>query len=161
MTMAIFANISTRCIPCNNAKIAVKLFLSTLQCQSSIHQMITKPMLIVRVSKKINIKNFATCDTTSSHHLQLRAAQKLLDELYSMVENEKVNPCIEHVNTLLNNVVLKCKAVIDAATKLNNSLPQPFTNKDIAPAKKPDHQWKFKKIANSSGRKKVFRKPRY
>jgi len=79
-----------------------------------------------------------------------------------MVENEKVKLYLEHINALLNNVVLKCKAVLDAATQPNISLPQPFTNKEnISPAKKPDHQWKFKKIANSPGRKKVSRKLRY
>jgi len=36
-------------------------------------------------------------------------------------------------------------------------MPQPFSNKEnIAPAKKPDRQWKFKKIAGSPGRKKFL-----
>jgi len=83
-----------------------------------------------------------------------------LDELHALVINDEVKPCLEHINSLLNNAILKCKAAVDAATQ-SNSIPQPFSNKEnIAPAKKPDHQWKFKKIAGSPGRKKVSRKLR-
>ena len=46
---------------------------------------------------------------------------------------DKVKPYLEHINSLLTNAILKYKAAIDHAEKSTFS-------------KKPDHQWKFKKL---------------
>jgi len=71
-----------------------------------------------------------------------------------LITTDEVKPCLQHVNSLLTNAILKCKTALGHANK-STSLPQPFTNKEkIAPEKKSEHQWKFQKVAGSPGRKK-------
>ena len=81
-----------------------------------------------------------------------------MNELCMLLTNDEVKPCLENVNSLLTNAILKCKTAIEHAEK-STSMPQPFSNKEnIPPAKKPDHQWKFKKVTGSPGRKKFSNK---
>ena len=91
----------------------------------------------------------------SDNNLHLRTTQTLLDELRTLIIADQVKPCLEHINSLLTNAILKCKTAIDSSVK-STSMPQPFSNKEnIAPGKKADHQWKFKKVAGLPGRKKA------
>ena len=81
-----------------------------------------------------------------------------MNELCMLLTNDEVKPCLEHVHALLTDAILKCKTTIEDAEK-STSMPQPFSNKEnIPPAKKPDHQWKFKKVTSSPGRKKSSNK---
>ena len=45
-----------------------------------------------------------------------------------LLTTEEVKPCLQHVNSLLNNAILKCKTTIGHVDK-STSIPQPFTNK--------------------------------
>lgn len=92
---------------------------------------------------------------SQDNNLHLRTTQTLLDELRTLVTSDHVKPCLEHINSLLTNAILKCKTAID--TLVTTSMPQPFSNKEnIVPGKNTDHQWKFKKVATSPGRKKLL-----
>ena len=93
-------------------------------------------------------------------NLHLQTTDKLMNELSMLLRSDEVKPCLAHVNSLLTNAILKCRIAIENADK-SSSMPQPFSNKEnVAPAKKPDHQWKFKKVTGSPGRKKSSNKLR-
>lgn len=89
--------------------------------------------------------------------VQLHATQKLLEELGAMVilHKNEVKPYLNHINSFLTNAILKCKAAIVEIPTKPTTTSKPFSNKeDIAPGKKPEHQWRFQKTAKTPGRKK-------
>ena len=72
----------------------------------------------------------------SDNNLHLRTTQTLLDELRTLIIANQVKPCLEHINSLLTNAILKCKTAIDSSVK-STSMPQPFSNEEnIAPGRK-------------------------
>ena len=68
---------------------------------------------------------------------------------------EQVKPYLNHINALLANAILKCKAAIGETSTKPTTIPEPFSNKqNIAPGKNSEHQWRFQKTARTPGRKK-------
>ena len=68
---------------------------------------------------------------------------------------KQLKPYLGHINSLLTNAVLKCKAAIEKAPVKPTGTPEPFANKEnIAPGKKSEHQWRFEKTTKTPGRKK-------
>ncbi len=82
--------------------------------------------------------------------LKLNVFSTYLKELEQTVtrENTLVHPFLPHINSLLHNAVLTCRA---ASTDINQTA---FKGEKIAPGKKIEHQWCFKKTTNTPGRKK-------
>ena len=77
--------------------------------------------------------------------------------MHTLITMDQVKPCLEHINSLLTNALLKCKTAIGSSTVMS----QPFSNKEnVAPGKNADHQWKFKKVTGSPGRKKAYNRLR-
>ena len=71
--------------------------------------------------------------------LQLHTTEALLQELNTMVTSHKkqLKPYLGHINSLLTNAILKCKAAIEKAPVKPTATPEPFANKEnIAPGKK-------------------------
>ena len=63
---------------------------------------------------------------------------------------------LDHVNALLHNAVLACKA----ASNTDPCIGESFQEKEhISPGQNMEHQWRFVKTTKSPGRKKkeVFR----
>ena len=50
-----------------------------------------------------------------------------MNELSMLLTNDEVKSCLEHVNVLLTNAILKCKTAIEHTEK-STSMPQPFPN---------------------------------
>jgi len=113
---------------------------------------ITALVVTVNMSIILSTKHYCYIQDDSNVHLQ--TTHTLLSELNMLLTTEAVKPCLQHVNSLLTNVILKCKTTIGLADK-STSKPQPFSNREkIAPGKKSENQWKFKKVVGSPGRKK-------
>ena len=96
----------------------------------------------------------------SDHSIQLNTFTHMMKELQSVVtpENTAVLPFLKHVNSLLHNAILTCKAALSQ----NECATESFKNEaeNIAPGKKPDHQWRFKPTSKPPGRKRkgmIFR----
>ena len=69
-------------------------------------------------------------------------------------QKEQLKPYLSHINSLLTNAILKCKAAIGKAPIKPISTPEPFSDKEnIAPGKKSEHQWRFEKTTKKPGRK--------
>lgn len=65
-------------------------------------------------------------------------------------ENIQVLPFLEHVNSMLHQALVACKAAVNPSI-----VGQLFVQKEnIAPGKSIEHQWRFKKTCKSPGRKK-------
>ena len=87
---------------------------------------------------------------------ELNTFSCLIHELQSTVtsENTAVFPFLKHVNSLLHNAVLTCKA----ASSQNGGSTQPTISfkseaEDIAPEIRPEHQWRFKPTSKPPGHK--------
>ena len=116
-------------------------------------QTIPAPLVMVSIYKLNSWLNFHYCIQDDSD-VHLRTAQTLLNELKMLLTTEAVKLCLQHVNSLLINAILKCKITIEHASK-STSVPQPFFKREkIALGKKSEHQCKFKKVVGSQGRKK-------
>ena len=94
------------------------------------------------------------------HSVQLKTFSRLMLALQSMVtpENEDVFPFLKHINSLLNNAVLTCKAATDCSAQPTVSFKSEAEK--IAPGKRPDHQWRFKPTSKPPGCKRkgmIFR----
>lgn len=88
--------------------------------------------------------------------MKLKTFDALMQELQDVIP--KGDPSIlDHINALLQNAVLACKAA--DATKADTI--ESFDTKDtITPGQKMELQWRFKKTTKSPGRKKkgqIFR----
>lgn len=68
---------------------------------------------------------------------------------------EQVKPYLKHINALLTNAILKCKAAIAETCTKPTAIPEPFSNKqNIAPGTNSERQWRFQKTMKTPGRKK-------
>ena len=67
-------------------------------------------------------------------------------------ENTQVLPFLDHINSLLHQALVTCKATTQVKP---STVGHPLVQKEnIAPGKSVEHQWRFKKTAKSPGRKK-------
>ena len=64
-------------------------------------------------------------------------------------ENTAVHPYLAHINSLLHNAVLTCKATM--STESSPDVVQ-FNSDKIAANKKLEHQWSFQKTTKPPGR---------
>lgn len=66
--------------------------------------------------------------------------------------SDELRPYFSHINSMLTNVLLKCKVANSENTKPDTT---EFSNKQyIAPGKCNEHQWRFEKTSKTPGRKK-------
>ena len=82
---------------------------------------------------------------------------KNLEEIVT-IENTALHSILPHINSLLHNAVLTCKATMSQGTATMSSKQgssQMFESEKIAPNKKLDHQWRFKPTTKAPGRKKT------
>lgn len=64
------------------------------------------------------------------------------------ITNKFVHPVLPHINSLLHNAILACKASdVECSTG-------EFEKENIPANKKMDHQWRFQATAKAPGRKK-------
>lgn len=73
-----------------------------------------------------------------------------MEDLGNMVTmtNESVHPVLPHINSLLHNAILACKA-----SRVKSSSGE-FEKENIPANKKMDHQWRFQATVKAPGRKK-------
>lgn len=86
--------------------------------------------------------------------MQLRKTRALLKEIDESVAKygHQLAPYFAHINSMLTNVLLKCKL---AGCKETNSDISDFANKQyVPPGKCSEHQWRFEKTSKTPGRKK-------
>ena len=84
--------------------------------------------------------------------LKFNRYHHLIQELQQMMSqnNEAVLQHLDHINSLLHNAVLTCKAATISVTP-----DEPFEKQDqFAPGQKLQHQWRFSQTTKTPGRKK-------
>ena len=99
-----------------------------------------------------NYNHIHTVD--SEDYVQLRKTQNLLKEINENVTQHahQLVPYFQHINSLLTNVLLKCKLAVSEQTCPDIA---DFSNKQkIPPGKCNEHQPRFKKTTKTPGRKK-------
>ena len=87
-------------------------------------------------------------------HVQLETTKALLREIGENLTKHSHNltPYLPHINSMLSNVLLKCKL---AGSEETCSDLSDFSNKQfIAPGKCNERQWRFEKTSRTPGRKK-------
>ena len=83
----------------------------------------------------------------------MKTFHSFLKELEATVtyENTAIYPYLTHINSLLHNAVLTCRA---AATECHCQAKIESEKEFVAPGKKMEHQWRFKQTSRTPGRKK-------
>ena len=83
--------------------------------------------------------------------------KKLLDELHTNITptNESVLPSLKHVNALLYNAVLTCRAATSTSAETRNPTGAFQTKAEyVAPGQNSEHQWRFHPTTKAAGRKR-------
>lgn len=70
---------------------------------------------------------------------------KELEEIVTL-DNKCIHSVLPHVNSLLQNAILTCKA--------SDKPVEDFAKENIAPNKKLEPQWQFQQTSRAPGRKK-------
>ena len=86
--------------------------------------------------------------------IQLKTFQscvKSLEEIIT-IENTSIHSVLPHINSLLHNAVLSCRAAMSSVTC--EAPPKPFEGEMLPPNKSLEHQWRFKATSKAPGRKK-------
>ena len=95
--------------------------------------------------------------TSPDYTFQLATTKKLLDELHTTIThtNESVHPSLKHVNALLYNAVLACRAAMSKSTETRNPAGAFKTKAEyVAPGQNSEHQWRFHPTTKAAGRKR-------
>lgn len=76
-----------------------------------------------------------------------------MDELQSALQatNTAVFPFLQHINSLLYNAVLTCRATVQTTSQ---AIAFKTQSEPIAPGKKAEHQWRYRATTKVAGRKR-------